>query len=343
MSMDYRRRLPIPMEIKAELPLSDKLAVKKAERDWEIAQILKGESSRKIIIVGPCSADRGDAVLEYCHRLKHLQDKVDKYLVIIPRVHTGRSTKDGSGYKGMIHQPSASSPTDMLAGIMAVRKLNLQIIEQTGLFAADEMLYPETQRFLSDLLVYNIVGTRSVEDQEHRFLASGLDSAVGIATPSSGDMPIMMGAIATAQSPHMFLYRNWEVASSGNPMAHALLQGCIDDGGKKHPNYTYDYLLKLVESYFASSLRNQSFIVDCSHNNSRDEFMQQLRIADAVLDSCESNSEIAKLFKGFMIESYLVEGAQPVGGNKYGQSITDSCLGWAATEQLIMNIAERLV
>lgn len=342
MSMDFRRRLPIPMEIKQELPLSDALAVKKAERDWEIAQVLKGESSRKLLIVGPCSADREDAVLEYCVRLAGLQEKVREKLVVVPRIHTNRASKMGDGYKGMLHQPDPSRPTDMLAGIKAVRRLNLRVIEETGLFSADEMLYPETNRFLSDLLVYNIIGTRSVEDQEHRLVASGLKTAVGVATPTSGDMGIMLGSINTAQHPHTFLYRNWECVSTGNPLAHALLQGYVDAGGRKHPNYTYDSLQTLCGLYEELNLKNPAAIVDCSHNNSREDFKEQPRIAASVLDSCVESSDIAKLVKGFMVESYLEEGCQPIGGGVYGRSITDPCLGWADTERLVLDIAERL-
>lgn len=342
MGMDFRRRLPIPLEIKEELPLSRALTIRKAERDWEIAQVLQGESPRKIIIVGPCSADREDAVLEYCLKLADLQEAVKERILIIPRIHTNRASKMGDGYKGMLHQPDQTKSSDMLAGVKAVRRLNLRVIEETGLFAADEMLYPETNRFISDLLVYNIVGTRSVEDQEHRLVSSGLKTAVGMATPTSGDMSIMLGAINTAQHPHMFLYRNWECVSTGNPLAHALLQGYVDAGGRKHPNYTYDALSALGEMYAEIGLKNPAVIVDCSHNNSREEYREQPRIANSVLDSCAESADISDLVKGFMIESYLVEGSQPIGGGVYGQSITDPCLGWDDTERLLLEIADRL-
>lgn len=342
MSMDFRRRLPIPMEIKADLPLPASWSIKKAERDWEIAQVLEGETDRKILIVGPCSADYEDAVLEYCLKLASLQETVNEKFIIIPRIHTNRACRGFNGYKGMLHQPNPCGPGDMLAGIKAVRKLNLRVIEETGLFAADEMLYPETNRFLSDLIVYNIVGTSSVEDQEHQLLASGLKAAVGMATPTSGDMSIMLKAIEMAQHPHTFLYRNWECVSTGNVLTHALLQGYVDAGGRKHPNYTYDSLRTLCDLYNKMGLNNPAAIVDCSHNNSRQDYREQPRIALSVVDSCEENSKIAQLIKGFMIESYIEEGCQPFDGKVFGKSITDPCLGWDETERMIFTLAERL-
>lgn len=330
------------MEIKAELPLDPGLAVRQAERSWEVARVLTGADARKLAIVGPCSADRADAVLEYCERLAGLQERVADRLVIVPRVHTNRTTPGDAGYKGMLHQPDAGRPTDMLAGVMAVRSLNLRIAEATGLFAADEMLYPETLRFVSDLIVYSIVSTRCVEDQQHCMVASGVECAVGMATPTSGDMSIMLDSIASAQKGHMFLYRNWEVVSTGNPLAHALLQGSVNAGGKKNPNYTYDCLKGLAVMYDRAGLANPSVIVDCSHNNSREDFREQPRIARSVLQSCRDNGDIARIFKGFMIESYLEEGCQPVGGGAYGVSITDPCLGWDDTERIILEIADSL-
>ena len=340
MGMDFRRRLPIPVEVKEELPLPERLAVRKAERDWEVAQVLRGAGGRKLVIAGPCSADRADAVLEYCARLAELQERVADKLLLVPRVHTNRATPDGSGYKGMLHQPDPRRPTDMLAGVKAVRRLDLRIAQETGLFPADEMLYPETLRFISDLVVYSMVGTRCVEDQEHRMVASGMGCAVGMATPTSGDMSIMLGAIAAAQGGHMFLYRNWEVVTAGNPLAHALLQGAVSAGGRKNPNYTTDALRRVRELYDASGLENPAAVVDCSHNNSRFDFKEQPRIARSVARSCADDPGVAALVKGFMVESYLEEGCQPAGGGARGVSITDPCIGWDDTERLVLELAD---
>ncbi|MEE8717446.1 MAG: 3-deoxy-7-phosphoheptulonate synthase [Coriobacteriales bacterium] len=342
MGMDFKRRLPIPKEIKEEMQLGLADAVRKRDFDAQVAAVMEGRDPRKLLVIGPCSADREDAVVEYCSRLAALQPRVADKLVLIPRLYTNKPRTLGIGYMGMLHQPNPNGEPDLLAGIRAIRHMDLRVIEETGLFGADEMLYPEYHRFISDLLSYVAVGARSVEDQEHRLVASGLDVPVGMKNPPSGDNSVMLNAIVAAQAPHSFIYRNWDVESTGNRHAHAILRGYVGPDGKQHQNYSYDHLMELADDYARREIPNPAVIVDCNHANSNKRFAEQPRIAKDVLRSCEISPDIARIFRGFMVESYLVDGCQKVGGDVYGQSITDPCLGWEKTERLVLEIAEML-
>ena len=338
--MEFLRKLPIPKDIKAQFPLRDADAQRKVERDREIANVFTGEDKRLIMIIGPCSADREDAVMEYITRLAKLQDKVKDKLLLIPRVYTNKPRTTGDGYKGMASQPDPEARPDMLEGLIAVRRLHMRVIEETGLFSADEMLYPQDYRYLSDLLSYVAVGARSVENQEHRLVASGMEIPVGMKNPTGGDISVMLNSITAAQHSHVFLYRGWEVVSSGNPLAHAILRGYMSKSGQSIPNYHYEDLAGLYEAYSARNLANMSLIVDCNHANSGKRYEEQIRIAKEVLHSCRHNADIRGMVKGFMIESYLEDGAQKIGEGVYGKSITDPCLGWEKTERLLFDIAE---
>jgi len=342
MNMQFIGKLPIPQEIKALYPLSEEAAEVKLARDKEIAKIFTGEDSRMALIVGPCSADREDAVLEYISRLRLVQDKVADKLIIIPRIYTNKPRTTGDGYKGMLHYPDPHEKPNLIKGVIAIRKLHMKALAEFGLPSADEMLCPENYRYLNDLLAYVAVGARSVENQQHRLTTSGLDIPVGMKNPTSGNLSVMMNAIYAGQHPHTFCYRNWEVKSSGNPLTHAILRGYVDQNGISYPNYHYEDLIRLSDLYAASQLRNPGLILDCNHSNSGKKYLEQIRIAKEVLHSCRYNPEIRKLVKGFMIESYLVDGCQPVNGEVYGQSITDPCLGWEKTERLIYDIADVL-
>ena len=338
--MEFLRKLPIPKDIKAQFPLRGADAQRKVERDREIANVFTGEDKRLIMIIGPCSADREDAVMEYITRLAKLQDKVKDKLLLIPRVYTNKPRTTGDGYKGMASQPDPEARPDMLEGLIAVRRLHMRVIEETGLFSADEMLYPQDYRYLSDLLSYVAVGARSVENQEHRLVASGMEIPVGMKNPTGGDISVMLNSITAAQHSHVFLYRGWEVVSSGNPLAHAILRGYMSKSGQNIPNYHYEDLAGLYEAYSARNLANMSLIVDCNHANSGKRYEEQIRIAKEVLHSCRHNADIRGMVKGFMIESYLEDGAQKIGEGVYGKSITDPCLGWEKTERLLFDIAE---
>lgn len=342
MNMDFIRKLPIPQELKKEFPISDKVKKIRADRDVEIKKVFAGESSKKLLIIGPCSADREDAVLEYVNRLAKVQDAVQDKLILIPRIYTNKPRTTGEGYKGMVHQPDPEKPEDMWEGIIAIRRLHTKAIEQTGLTCADEMLYPENHRYLSDLLGYVAVGARSVENQQHRLTASGLDIPVGMKNPTGGDLTVMMNSLVAAQGAHTFVYRGWEVHSSGNPYAHAILRGSVDALGRTIPNYHYEDLMHLCDLYDQRNLKNPAVIVDANHSNSGKKYLEQIRICNEVLHSCRHSDDIAKLVKGFMVESYLEDGAQPVGGGCYGKSITDPCLGWEKSEELIYTIAEQV-
>lgn len=342
MNMQFIGKLPIPQEIKALYPLSEEAAEVKLARDKEIAKIFTGEDSRMVLIVGPCSADREDAVLDYIGRLRLVQDKVADKLIIIPRIYTNKPRTTGDGYKGMLHYPDPHEKPNLIKGVIAIRKLHMKALAEFGLPSADEMLCPENYRYLNDLLAYVAVGARSVENQQHRLTTSGLDIPVGMKNPTSGNLSVMMNAIYAGQHPHTFCYRNWEVKSSGNPLTHAILRGYVDQNGISYPNYHYEDLIRLSDLYAASQLRNPGLILDCNHSNSGKKYLEQIRIAKVVLHSCRYNPEIRKLVKGFMIESYLVDGCQPVNGDIYGQSITDPCLGWEKTERLIYDIADVL-
>ncbi len=338
--MKFIRKLPIPMELKSQYPLKSEYAEKKRIRDAEIADVFTGKSDKLILIIGPCSADREDSVLDYISRLAVLQEKVRDKILIIPRIYTNKPRTTGDGYKGMVHQPNPDGDEDMLAGIIAIRRLHTRAIEETGLFCADEMLYPENYRYLSDLLSYVAIGARSVENQQHRLTASGIDIPVGMKNPTGGDISVMLNSITAAQHPHTFLYRGWECKSSGNPLAHAILRGYVNKHGESMPNYHFEDLISLYREYSAKNLQNMAVIVDTNHANSGKKYDEQSRICKEVLHSCRHSAEIKSYVKGFMIESYIEDGCQKVGGGVYGKSITDPCLGWDKTERLIFDLAE---
>ena len=345
MSMHFEKKLPIPAEIKAQYPLSNSVRKVKYERDRQIREIFTGDSSRFVLIIGPCSADREDAVLEYLGRLARVQEQVSDRIMIIPRIYTNKPRTTGKGYMGLLHQPDPSRKPDLLAGIIAIRELHMRSIEQTGLTAADEMLYPENFRYLDDVLSYVAVGARSVEDQQHRMTVSGMDIPAGMKNPTSGDLSVMFNSIIAAQASHNFIYRGWDVTTDGNDLAHVVLRGSVNKHGNCLPNYHYEDLLLTAQLYAKHDLKNPAIIVDCNHSNSNKLAMEQIRISREVLHSRSCNSDLKRLVKGLMIESYLVGGRQDtVGGpdHVYGQSITDPCLGWEDTERLIHDIYRRL-
>ena len=340
MNMNFKRKLPIPKEIKEMYPVSEEGLLAKEKNDREIAKIFTGESDKLILVIGPCSADREDAVIEYIYRLRKVQDQVADKIVIVPRIYTNKPRTTGVGYKGMLHQPNPNKDSDMLKGLISIRKLHMRALNETGFSCADEMLYPENHRYLNDLLSYVAVGARSVENQGHRLTASGIDIPVGMKNPTSGDLSVMLNSIRAAQGSHTFLYRGWEVESAGNPLAHAILRGYVDERGHSHPNYHYEDLQSLCEIYTEQDFKNPALIVDCNHANSGKKYEQQVRIAKEVLHSTRHSDDIKKLVKGFMIESYLVDGCQKPTDGVYGKSITDPCLGWEKTEKLILDIAD---
>ena len=342
MSMEFIRKLPIPQEIKKDYPISVAFELVKKQRDEEIARIFSGESDKLVLIIGPCSADREDAVMEYIHRLAKVQEQVADRILIIPRIYTNKPRTNGTGYKGMVHQPDPTKAEDMLEGLISIRKLHRRAIEETGFTCADEMLYPENYRYLSDLLSYVAVGARSVEDQQHRLTVSGMDIPAGMKNPTSGDLSVMFNSIYAAQSSHTFLYRGWEVRTTGNPMAHAILRGYVNKHGESLPNYHYEDLLLTYRYYTEKQLVNPAVIVDTNHANSGKQYLEQPRIVSEVLHCCRHNEDIRRMVKGFMIESYLVDGAQKVGDGVFGKSITDPCLGWDKTEDLILRTADLL-
>lgn len=342
MDMKFFRKLPVPKELKEQFPADERIVKIKQERDPEIRRIFEGKSDKLLLIIGPCSADREDAVLDYLTRLSKVQEKVKDKIMIIPRVYTNKPRTTGGGYKGLVHQPDPEKKPDMLQGIIAVRELHQRAILESGLTCADEMLYPENHRYVSDLLSYVAIGARSVEDQQHRLTASGVGISVGMKNPTGGDLSVMMNSITAAQGQHVFLYRGWEVQSLGNPYAHALLRGYVDKHGKTYSNYHYEDLNELFELYQESSLKNPGVIIDTNHANSGKHYLEQIRIAKEVMHSCHLSKDIRGLVKGLMIESYIEDGNQPVGGGCYGKSITDPCLGWEKSERLIYEIADLL-
>lgn len=339
-NMIFKRKLPIPKEIKEQYPLTAELSQVKARRDKEIAGVFTGKSSKMVLIIGPCSADREDAVLEYCERLAKLQEAVSDKLVLIPRVYTNKPRTTGDGYKGLLHQPDPRKTSDMLEGVIAIRRLHTNVLASTGLPTADEMLYPDNYRYLSDLLSYVAVGARSVENQEHRLTSSGIDIPVGMKNPTSGDISVMLNSIMAAQHPHTFIYRGWEVDTTGNPLAHAILRGYVNKHGESMPNYHFEELERLYNAYTAKGLQNMALIVDANHANSGKKYQEQPRICKEVLHSCRHSGEIKSMVKGFMIESYLEPGCQKIGDGVYGKSITDPCLGWEDTVRLVQDIAD---
>lgn len=342
MNMDFTVKLPTPVEVKAQFPLSESLATTFEKRNKEIADVFTGKSDKFILIIGPCSADNEDSVLDYISRLRTVQDKVSDKILIIPRIYTNKPRTTGDGYKGMLHQPNPNEKPDMLKGIIAIRELHMRALSSFGFTCADEMLYPENHRYLNDLLGYVAVGARSVENQQHRLTASGIKVPVGMKNPTSGDISVMINSITAAQHPHTFIYRGWEVHSKGNPMAHAILRGYVNKHGQSMPNYHYEDLLHLYETYAASSLKNPAIIVDTNHSNSGKKHLEQVRISKEILHSMRHNADIANMVKGLMIESYIEDGAQKIGECVYGKSITDPCLGWDKTERLIYDMAELL-
>ena len=340
MNMIFERKLPIPQEVKELYPLSGDLSAIVENRAKEINDIFTGKSDKLVLVIGPCSADNEDSVLDYISRLRTVQDKVADKIFIIPRIYTNKPRTTGDGYKGMLHQPNPNEKPDMYKGIVAIRELHIRAIKETGFSCADEMLYPENYRYLNDILAYVAIGARSVENQQHRLVASGLDVPVGMKNPTSGDISVMMNSITAAQHKHTFIYRGWEVHSQGNPCAHAILRGYVNKHGQSMPNYHYEDLVHLSEIYNESGLMNPALIVDTNHANSGKKYLEQIRITKEVLHSCRHDNDVKKLVKGFMIESYIEDGAQKIGECIYGKSITDPCLGWEKTEKLIYDIAD---
>ncbi|MCR5351604.1 MAG: 3-deoxy-7-phosphoheptulonate synthase [Bacteroidales bacterium] len=338
--MIFKRKLLIPKEIKEMYPISEAGVLAKQRNDVQIRSVLDGESDKFLLVIGPCSADREDAVIDYISRLRGLQEKVADKIVIVPRIYTNKPRTTGVGYKGMLHQPNPLAGSDMLRGLVSIRKLHMRAINETGFSCADEMLYPENHRFLDDLLSYVAVGARSVENQQHRMTASGLDIPVGMKNPTGGDLSVMMNSLKAAQSGHMFIYRNWEVETKGNPYAHAILRGYVDSHGISHANYHYEDLSHLCELYDAAKLANPAVVVDTNHCNSGKQPIEQIRIAKEVLHCTRHSAEIHRLVKGLMIESYIEDGSQKPDGGVYGKSITDPCLGWEESEKLLYTIAE---
>ena len=342
MNMEFKRKLIIPKEIKEMFPVTEEMAALKAQRDEEIKDIIAGRSKKFMLIIGPCSADNEDAVIDYILRLRKVQEKVADKIFIVPRIYTNKPRTTGKGYKGLLHQPDPNMNEDMLKGIIAVRETHIRAVKETGFTCADEMLYPENHRYLSDLLSYVAVGARSVEDQQHRLTASGLDIAVGMKNPTSGDFSVMMNSITAAQSSHTFIYRGWEVTSKGNPYAHAILRGYVNKRGRSLPNYHYEDLITVCDMYHQEGLENPAIIVDTNHANSGKKYMEQIRISKEVIHSMRSNADIGNMVKGLMIESYIEDGCQAIGEGVYGKSITDPCLGWEKSEKLIYELAELL-
>lgn len=340
MSFEFIQKLPTPEEIKREYPLPEGLAEIKQKRDNEIRDVFTGKSNKFLVIVGPCSADNEDSVCDYVNRLAKLNEKVSDKLILIPRIYTNKPRTTGSGYKGMVHQPDPEKKPDFLAGLVAIRKMHIRAMLETGLTAADEMLYPENYRYVSDILSYVAIGARSVEDQQHRLTVSGFDVPAGMKNPTSGDFSVMMNSVYAAQHPHSFIYRGWEVKTSGNELAHTVLRGATNKHGQNIPNYHYEDLNRLLDMYEKMDLKNPACVVDTNHSNSDKQFDQQVRIAKEIMHNRKLNSGIHNLVKGLMIESYIEEGCQKVGGGIYGKSITDPCLGWNDTEKLILDLAD---
>ena len=340
MSFEFIKKLPTPAEIRERFPLPEDLVKIKEQRDAEIRDVLTGRSDKFLVIIGPCSADNETAVCDYVNRLAGVNEKVKDKLILIPRIYTNKPRTTGEGYKGIVHQPDPEGKPDFLAGLIAMRKMHIRAIAETGLTAADEMLYPENWRYVSDILSYVAIGARSVEDQQHRLTVSGFDVAAGMKNPTSGDLSVMLNSVYAAQHPHSFIYRGWEVKTTGNDLTHTVLRGATNKHGNNIPNYHYEDLRLLLEMYDKMDLKNPACVIDANHSNSGKQFEQQIRIVKEVMHSRRLNSDIRKLVKGVMIESYIEEGCQKVGGGVYGKSITDPCLGWKDSEKLIYDIAE---
>ena len=343
MGLEFMNKLPTPAEIREQFPLPAQLADVKTKRDEEIKKVLTGESDKFLVIIGPCSADNEDAVCDYTSRLVPVQEKVKDKIIIIPRVYTNKPRTTGEGYKGLLHQPDPEKKPNMYEGILAIRKMHMHVVQETGLTTADEMLYPENLRYLTDLMSYIAVGARSVENQQHRLVASGCDVPVGMKNPTSGDLSVMLNSVVAAQGGHEFIFRGYEVHTPGNPLTHTILRGAVNKHGQYLPNYHYEDLILLHELYSKRDLKNPACIVDANHSNSGKQYKEQIRIVKEVLHSRRHSCEIQEMVKGVMIESYLEPGSQKIGEHCYGKSITDPCLGWADSERLIYDIAEGLV
>ena len=343
MNMDFKRKLAIPMEVKEMYPRTGTMSMIKEERDAEIRKIFSGKSDKILLIIGPCSADNETSVMDYLERLAGVQERVRDKILIVPRVYTNKPRTTGDGYKGLLHQPNPEDKPDMFKGIIATRKLHMRVIRDTGLTSADEMLYPENYKYLDDLLSYVAIGARSVEDQQHRLTASGMEVPAGMKNPTSGDYTVMMNSIHAAQHSHTFIYRGWEATSQGNPYAHAILRGFTNSRGEHRPNYHYEDIVRLCDAYEERpALKNPAVIIDTNHENSGKDPLQQPRILKEVLTNRRYNDRVRRIVKGFMVESYIEDGRQDVNGGCYGKSITDACLGWDKSERLIYEIAEEL-
>ena len=342
MAMHYKKEIISPEVLQELYPLTPEQKKQKQIRDQQIKEIITGESDKFLVIIGPCSADHEDSVCEYITRLAKVQERIQEKVLIVPRIYTNKPRTTGEGYKGIVHQPDPEKGEDFMEGLIAMRKMHIRSISETGLFAADEMLYPENWPYISDILSYVAVGARSVEDQQHRMTVSGMDVPVGMKNPTSGDFSVMLNSCIAAQSPHTFLYRGYEVSTDGNPLAHTILRGAVNKHGNAIPNYHYEDLELLLEKYSKLNLKNPACIVDANHSNSGKKYAEQPRIVSSVLHSRSVNSEIANLVKGVMVESYLLPGSQKVNQHEYGKSITDPCLGWDETEKLLDKIAESL-
>lgn len=341
MNMVFDRKLPIPMEVKEMYPLTAQMNELVNRRNHEVKQIFTGEDDRIVLIIGPCSADNEDSVMDYIMRLVPVQEKVKDKILIIPRIYTNKPRTTGKGYKGLVHQPDPTGKPNAFAGVIATRELHMRAVAEAGFTCADEMLYPQNYKYLDDLLGYVAVGARSVENQEHRLVASGIEVPVGMKNPTSGDLSVMMNSIIAGQSQHDFIYRGWACQSFGNPMTHSIMRGFTDENGSAYPNYHYEDLMRVQEQYAKHpELANPAVVIDCNHSNSGKNPFEQPRIAKEVLSYCKYNDGLRKLIKGFMIESYIEDGNQPVDGGVYGKSITDACLGWDKTERLIYEIAD---
>lgn len=340
MGFEFKQKLPTPEEIREQLPLSSELQEIKNKRDAEIANVFTGKSDKFLLIIGPCSADNEDAVCDYVSRLAKVNEKVQDKLILIPRIYTNKPRTTGEGYKGIVHQPDPEKKPDFLQGLLAMRKMQIRAIAESGLTSADEMLYPENWGYVSDILSYVAIGARSVEDQQHRLTVSGFDVPAGMKNPTSGDYSVMLNSVYAAQHSHSFIYRGYEVKTSGNPLTHTILRGAVNKHGNNIPNYHYEDLNLLLEKYNERDLLNPACIVDTNHSNSNKQYKEQLRIAKEVMMSRKSNPDIYKLVKGLMIESYIEEGNQKIGEHIYGKSITDACIGWKDTEELIYRIAD---
>lgn len=340
MSFEFVKKLPTPDEIRDEYPLPPELVEIKKKRDAEIADVVTGRSNKFLVIIGPCSADNEDSVCDYINRLTKVNEKVKDKLILIPRIYTNKPRTTGEGYKGIVHQPDPEKKPDFLAGLIAMRKMHIRAIQESGLTSADEMLYPENWRYLSDILSYVAIGARSVEDQQHRLTVSGFDVPAGMKNPTSGDLSVMLNSVYAAQHPHSFIYRGWEVNTTGNELTHTVLRGATNKHGNSIPNYHYEDLNLLLEMYNKMELKNPACVIDANHSNSGKQYEQQIRIVKEVMHSRKLSKDIHGLVKGVMVESYIEEGCQKVGGGVYGKSITDPCLGWEDSERLIYDIAE---